>query len=108
MTVEVAASPRNWKSAMRRSAHLLVADKEAPPREDERRSLLGFVKRCSVVVGCGVQKARPARGSTVSIELNLNPAATLTLSYHNEKVYRIHYFIFIFLQSIWEDFMEIE
>lgn len=43
--VEAAASPRNWKSAMRRSAHLLVADKEAAPRlREERRSLLGLVK----------------------------------------------------------------
>lgn len=39
------ASPRNWKSEMRRSAHLLVAqvaDREPPPREaEEERSLLG-------------------------------------------------------------------
>lgn len=65
------ASPRNWKSAMRRSAHLLVAqvaEREPPPRpvtEEEERSLLGFVKR--LIVGCGVPRARPTRGSSVSI-----------------------------------------
>lgn len=48
------ASPRNWKSAMRRSAHLLVAqvvEREPPARpetEEEERSLLGFVKRLIV------------------------------------------------------------
>lgn len=64
-------SPRNWKSAMRRSAHLLVAqvtEREPPPRpatEEEERSLLGFVKRLIV----GVQRGRPTLGSSVSIEL---------------------------------------
>jgi len=82
---------------MRRSAHLLVAqvaEREPPPRPvtDEERSLLGFVKR--LIVECGVQRARPTRGSSVSIELKtqlLLHSSLYRIACDNEKGFELFY-----------------